>query len=378
MTANPTLLRYYEAHGYHPVGSHHLPGSRWLPVTLFEKRLAAPSAAVVATRDRDRTATALATLDAQVEKYLEASVAPSTRDKYRRALEQFAGWCALYQLSHLPASPRTVARYLSHLAETRRPLNGREQLSLTPSWIQLQLAAIRLAHEAVGVRPAPTQELEVRLVMRGIRRTLGVAPRSEAAPLSVAQLREMIAATPELTVRDVRDHSVLLLGFLGALRRSEIAGLDWEDVSEVASGLVVRIRRSKTDPEAKGQEIGIPKGTHQETDPVIALQRWRTLGGHATGPLFRVIDRRERVLLQRMSDRTVSRILRRAARHAKLAIPDLSGHSLRAGFATSAAQAGATERAIAQQTRHRSLTTLRRYIRRGTLFEENAAALLRL
>jgi integrase len=110
-------------------------------------------------------------------------------------------------------------------------------------------------------------------------------------------------------------------------------------------------------------------------DPVVALQRWRSGGGLSAGPHFRVIDRRDRVLLQRMSDRAVSRILHRAARLAKLEIPDLSGHSLRAGFATSAAQAGATERAIAQQTRHRSLTTLRRYIRRGTLFEENAAAL---
>ena len=196
--------------------------------------------------------------------------------------------------------------------------------------------------------------------------------------MSVGQLREMIAATPEIAVRNVRDHLVLLLGFLGALRRSEIASLDWEDIAEVDGGLLVRIRRSKTDPEGAGQEIGIPRGTHQETDPVIALGRWRTLGGHAVGPLFRVVDRRGRVLPQRMSDRAVTRILQRAARMAGLDIPDLSGHSLRAGFATSAAQAGASERAIAQQTRHRSLTTLRRYIRRGTLFEENAASLLGL
>jgi integrase len=111
---------------------------------------------------------------------------------------------------------------------------------------------------------------------------------------------------------------------------------------------------------------------------VIALQRWRHLAEIDSGPLFRAMDRRDHLLPERMSDRAVSRILVRAARLAGLKIPDLSGHSLRAGFATAAAQAGATERAIASQTRHRSLTTLRRYIRRGTLFEENAAAMLGL
>ena len=297
--------------------------------------------------------------------------------KYLRAWEQFQGWCALQQLIALPASPRTITRYLSHLAETRHRVRGRE-LSLSPAWIQLQLAAITLAHEASGIRPAPTQELEVRLVMRGIRRSLGVAPRTEAAPLSVAQLRAMIAASPEVTLRDLRDHCVLLLGFAGALRRSEIAALNWEDISFTEGGLILRLRRSKTDPEAAGQEVGIPRGTHQETDPVVAVERWRALGGHRSGPLFRTIDRRDQVLAQRMSALAVTRILRRLARLARLEIPDLSGHSLRAGFATAAAQAGASERAIAQQTRHRSLASLRRYIRRGTLFEENAASVLGL
>ena len=325
-----------------------------------------------------RPATALAALDVQVQAHLEGALAASTRAKYQRAWEQFSSWCAGHGLAALPATPRTVTRYVSDLAQTTRPVTGRSALPLTPSWIQLQLAAITLAHGAAGIRPAPTQELEVRLVMRGIRRQLGVAPRCEAAPLSVAQLREMVAATPEESLRDVRDHCVLLLGFAGALRRSEIAALDSSDVREVDGGLWLRIRRSKTDPEAAGQELGIPRGSHQETDPVIALQRWRRLAEIDSGPLFRVIDRRDHLLPERMSDRAVSRILARAARLAHLEIPDLSGHSLRAGFATAAAQAGATERAIANQTRHRSLTTLRRYIRRGTLFEENAAGMLGL
>jgi integrase len=326
---------------------------------------------------RETAPARLKALDIQVEAHLEASLAASTRAKYQRAWEQFTSWCAVLDLTALPATPRTLTRYLSDLAQTTHLVKGKPLL-LTPSWIQLQLAAITLAHEASGIRPAPTQEVEVRLVMRGIRRKLGVAPRSEAAPLSVAQLREMVAATPEDSLRDVRDRCVILLGFAGALRRSEIASLDCSDAREVDGGLLLRIRRSKTDPEAAGQEVGIPKGSHQETDPVIALQRWRWLAGIDAGPLFRVIDRRDHLLPERMSDRAVSRILTRAARLAGLKIPDLSGHSLRAGFATAAAQAGASERAIANQTRHRSLATLRRYIRRGTLFEENAAGMLGL
>jgi hypothetical protein len=126
---------------------------------------------------------------------------------------------------------------------------------------------------------------------------------------------------------------VLLLGFAGALRRSEITSLDCSDVREADGGLVLRLRRSKTDPEAAGQEIGIPKGSHQETDPVIALQRWRRLAEIDSGPLFRVIDRRDHLLPERMSNRDVSRILARAALSeapmCQAASADAAGRALR-------------------------------------------------
>jgi hypothetical protein len=145
---------------------------------------------------RETASARLEALDVQVEAHLEASLAASTRAKYQRAWEQFTSWCAVHDLTALPATPRTLTRYVSDLAQTTRLVKGKP-LPLTSSWIQLQLAAITLAQQADGIRPAPTQEIEVRLVMRGIRRRLGVAPRTEAAPLSVAQLREMVAATPE-------------------------------------------------------------------------------------------------------------------------------------------------------------------------------------
>lgn len=145
-------------------------------------------------------------------------------------------------------------------------------------------------------------------------------------------------------------------------------------MQEVEDGLRVVIRRSKSDQEAEGREIGIPWGSHPETCPVRALRRWRERGGIIEGPLWRRVDRHDNVLPGRLSDRAVALIVKRAAARGGLDPEVLAGHSLRSGLATSAAAGGAPERAIMRQTGHRSVQMVRRYIRAGTLFEENAAA----
>jgi integrase len=182
----------------------------------------------------------------------------------------------------------------------------------------------------------------------------------------------MIERLP-LSLQGTRDRALLLVGFAGAFRRSELVGLDIADLEFGRDGLVVTVRRSKTDQEGQGRRVGIPYGSHAETCPVRAAQEWVDLLDTTSGPLFRRIDRHGHIGAARLSDKAVALIIKRCARAAGLGAADLAGHSLRAGLATAAAAAGVSERAIMAQTGHRSLATVRKYIREGSLFLENAA-----
>jgi integrase len=170
-----------------------------------------------------------------------------------------------------------------------------------------------------------------------------------------------------------RDRALLLLGFSGAFRRSELVALDVEDLEETRDGLVVTIRKSKTDPEGQGRRLGIPPGADEASCPLLAIETWRAAAGIETGALFRVMNRHDQVLPKRLSGEGVGIVVKRHVEGLGFDPSQFAGHSLRAGLATSAAAAGKSERAIMSQTGHRSLTTVRRYIRDGNLFRENAA-----
>jgi integrase len=177
----------------------------------------------------------------------------------------------------------------------------------------------------------------------------------------------------------LRDRALLLLGFAGAFRRSELVALDLDDLEFTPRGIRVTLRRSKTDQEAEGRPIGIPYGAMPETCPVGAVERWlahvrSVLPDYDRGPLFLRLDAGGRLRLARLSDRGVARVVQRWAERAGLDPARFAGHSLRAGLATSAAAGGVSERAIMNQTGHRSLTIVRRYIRDGELFRDDNAA----
>jgi integrase len=215
-------------------------------------------------------------------------------------------------------------------------------------------------------------------VIQDIRRRLGTAPTQKEAVLTVT-LRRLVSSCDPATRAGARDRALLLLGFGAALRRSELVSLDAEDVQETAEGLRVRIRRSKTDLEARGDEVGVVRGQHPDVDPVRALNTWRILGEIAAGPLFRPVTRSDAVRRGRLSPQTVALVVQRAAGRAGLPTPQaFAGHSLRSGCATQAALEGAPERAIMRQGRWRSIATVRRYIRSGDLWQENASAWLGL
>ena len=291
--------------------------------------------------------------------------ASATRRAYLSDFRSFEAWCAGRGLASLPATPATVAVYIASLA------NGGKR----PSTIQRALAGIAHAHRTGGfawLRGAPT----IGQVMRGIRRRHGTAP-AQKAPLVDEDLAALVGTLGEGLVA-LRDRALLTLGWMGAFRRSELVALRVEDVTRARAGLVVRVRRSKGDQEGRGGEKGIPYASEPSLCPVRALAAWLEAAAITAGPLFRGVDRFGRVHGGALSDRSVARIVQRVAAAAGLDPATVAGHSLRAGFATTAARNGKSLDAIMRQTLHRSERVARSYIRHVGVLNEAAPRRLSL
>jgi len=301
----------------------------------------------------------MAEIAADARDYVAASRAENTTRVYRTGWAQFTAWCDEHGVVALPAGAETVALYVADLAKDAKPAT-----------IDLRLAAISAAHRAAG-HDSPTKAEPVRLVRRGVRRTLGTAQR-QVRPLTVPELRTMLQGLGT-DPGGCRDRALLLLGFAGALRRSELVGLNVDDITGGADGLTLHLRRSKTDQEGAGRTRGIPFGSNPATCPVRAWRAWLEVSGITEGAAFRAVDRHGRLGPTRLSAPAVALVLKRHAARAGLDPGEVAGHSLRAGLATSAAAAGVPERVIAEQTGHKGTAMLRRYIREGSLFRENAA-----
>ena len=287
------------------------------------------------------------------------SKAAATQRAYRTDMRAFAAWCRQHGLEPLPAAPETVARHLAQLA-----LDG-----MAVSSIGRRCAAIRYAHKLAELEP-PTGHERVRTVLSGIRRTVGTAPVRKA-PVTAERLGELFKhLSPGLI--GTRDRALLALGFAGAFRRSELVGLQVGDLTEVPDGLRVLIRHSKTDKTGTGQEIAIPRGFRLR--PVEAVQAWLAAAQITEGPVFRRVKLGGAVGSVPLSGHAVAEIIKKLAKRAGLDPMDFSGHSLRAGFVTSAVETNAPIMKIAEQTRHKSLDMLRVYSRRVDLFREHAGA----
>ncbi|MFC4078015.1 site-specific integrase [Salinithrix halophila] len=296
----------------------------------------------------------------KVKDYTRHSKAANTTKSYRADWEDFTGWCERRALSPLPADPQTVVLYLTDLADRRKT-----------STLQRRLSAISQAHQAAG-HDSPTNGYLVRTVWAGIRRTKGTYQEGKD-PILVEDLRLIAESMPD-TLTGKRDRALLLVGFSGGFRRSELVSIDREDVQTVPRGMVILLRRSKTDQDGRGEKVGIPRGSRPETCPVRALEEWLGEADIQTGPVFRPINRHGQVRNRRLTDRSVALIVKKAVQRVGLDPNRFAGHSLRSGIATSAAMAGKDERAIMKQTRHKSTNMVRRYIRDGELFNDNAAS----
>jgi integrase len=297
----------------------------------------------------------------EAETYVRRAKAENTVKAYRSDWARFEAFCRGRAVLSLPADPATVAAYA---AEAARRLKA--------NTIERHLTAISQAHELAGAAN-PTEAKLVRTVVAGIRRVKGTAQQGKE-PLSPELLRKMFKKEPD-DLATLRNRAMVLLGFAGAFRRSELVRLRYEDIRFTGEGLAVTIPKSKTDPGGEGQTVGIPYGSHLESCPVRALRAWLERSNITYGYLFTGIGRWGRAVATKpICDHQLAKIIKQLASRAGLDPRCFSGHSLRSGLATSAAEGGATERAIMEQTRHRSLRQVRKYIRRGSLFKDNAAA----
>jgi site-specific recombinase XerD len=301
----------------------------------------------------------------RANEYAAASKSAATVRAYSTDWQAFTAWCSERGLVSLPADPRTVALYLADQAATCKPATlGR------------RMAAIAKAHQSAGYEsPASMKHAAVADVWHGIRRTHGVAQDAKA-PAVVEDVRRMVAVAMagSNVMLAARDRALLLIGFAGAFRRSELVALNLEDILQTGDGLVITLRRSKTDQEGAGRKVGIPYGSTPETCPVRAYVAWLAAAQITSGPVFRNVNRHGQVQPAALTDQSVALVVKRYAAEAGLDAKQYAGHSLRAGLATTAAAAGVSERAIMAQTGHKSAAMVRRYIRDGALFRENAAA----
>lgn len=296
----------------------------------------------------------LTALDAErIATAVDAELAASTRATYACGWRQWEHWCRGRGINPLPAPPEAIAAFLTERAEA-----GVHFITL-----ECYCSGIAYRHRQEGLSD-PTADFLFRRVRRGLRRILGVAPIRQAHPLTVAELGQIISAIDTDDAKDLRDRAILLIGYASAMRPGEISALDIEDLQRKPTGVLIRIRRSKADPDAQGQLIGVARGENRLTDPIRALDAWLTVRPSGPGALFTRVLYRRHPTRERLGPRAISRTVQERADAAGFDGMPVSGHSLRAGHATMAAVNGVPLDRIAAQTRHRDLgTLLNHYIR---------------
>lgn len=293
------------------------------------------------------------------EAYAQESRSSATRRAYAADWAHFRSWCRDHGVAPMPADSAVAAMYLTACAKT-----------YALATIARRISAITRFHRQSG-HPSPFASAMVQDVWQGIRRALSVKQDAKT-PALIDDLRRILRPLGDSTI-DVRDRALLLLGFAGAFRRSELCSLDVDDVRFVDHGLEIELRKSKTDQLGVSRLLGIPFGAHLETCPVRSLARWIERAGISDGPLFRAVDKGGNVAPTRLVGESVAQIVKKHAARIGLDPASYAGHSLRSGFVTSCALNGVGLAEIARQTGHRSLAMVMRYCRPADIWTQNAA-----
>jgi site-specific recombinase XerD len=300
-----------------------------------------------------------ATLQSKIERARERQKnarSQNTRKSYESDWKQFVSWCQENQLPFLPSNPAVVILYIDDLAEDGKKV----------STIKRHITSISQMHIGKGFE-SPTRHNDVRLHVQALENEFGTRPTQKQAATATI-IKRICDQLPD-TLKGLRDRAILQVGMAGALRRSEIAALNAEDIEFHEEGMTIFLPQSKTDQSKQGELIGIEFGEYPYC-PVRTLQMWLKQADIKSGAVFRRMDKAGRVL-DRITDKSIARIVKKAAGNAGFNEDDFSGHSLRRGFITVAKRNGADEFDIMQHTRHKSIATMRRYIDKSDVFKNN-------
>ena len=294
---------------------------------------------------------------------LQSSKAINTVRAYKSDFKDFGLFCAQNGFKSLPSEPKIVSLYLTHLSSRDSKM----------STLKRRLVSIGVIHKLKGHYLDTKHPIIIENIM-GIKRRKGSIQKGKK-PLLIKNLKLIINVIDESNNEDIkkfRDRSIILMGFSGGFRRNEIVSLDHDDLDFVSEGLKINLKRSKTDQFGEGSVKGLPYFDNAQYCPVLSLKNWIQVSNISSGPLFRRFSKGSKLSENRLTDQTVALLIKKYLNLAGIDNKNYSGHSLRSGFATSAAESGAEERSIMAMTGHKSTEMVRRYIKEANLFKNNA------
>ena len=313
--------------------------------------------------------TDIKTLQDETLKNLKSSKAKNTVRAYKSDFEDFGLFCIKHGFVNLPTEPKTVSLYLTYLSNKNAKI----------STIKRRLVSIGVIHKIKGYYLDTKHPVIIENFM-GIKRRKGIIQKGKK-PLLINDLKQVINVIDKENdpdIKKLRNRTLLLIGFSGGFRRNELVSIDCEDIEFVFEGLKIILKRSKTDQFGEGFKKGIPHFNNSIYCPVTSLKRWLNVSKIKKGPIFVRFSKGSKISKIRLTDQSVALIIKEYLFKAGIDSKNYSGHSLRSGFATSAAEAGAEERSIMAMTGHKSTDMVRRYIKEANLFKNNALSKIKI
>ena len=299
---------------------------------------------------------------------LKSSKANNTLRAYKSDYRDFGAFCAKHGFNSMPTEPKIVSLYLTHLSAISKI-----------STLRRRLVSIGVVHKLKGHYLDTKHPVIIENLM-GIKRKKG-SIQTGKKPILINHLKQIINVIDEEKIEKIkklRNKSLILIGFGGGFRRSELISIDYEDLDFVEEGVKITVKRSKTDQFGEGMIKGLPYFNNEKYCPVMNLRNWLTLSKIKTGPLFRRFAKGSILTSHRLTDQSVVLIIKYYLKLAGIENQNFSGHSLRSGFATAAAESGADERSIMAMTGHKTTQMVRRYIREANIFKNNALSKIKI